>query len=322
MSMVEMATDAVPSVRRQEWLPERRRKPESATDGLARALGLFSIGLGAAELLAPRRVSQLAGADERSLLVRALGMREIASGVGILMGRRPKSWVWSRLAGDLMDMALLGAALNDRRAQRSRLTASLAAVAGVTALDYVAARRVDGRQQAEGARGAFRVRKTLAVNCPKEQAYAFWRNLTNLPRFMEHLEAVEIRDGERSHWTARAPAGGTVEWDAEMVEDVPNERIAWRSVEGADVPNRGSVEFASGPGGRGSLVRVDLAYEPPAGALGRAVAKLFGEEPEQQVEADLRRFKQVLETGEVPTTEGQPTGRRSLVGRVLTKWRE
>jgi uncharacterized membrane protein len=316
-----MATD-VTSARGEEWIPERRRGEQNATKGLARALGLFSIGLGAAELLAPRRVSKWAGADERSVLVRALGMREIASGVGILMGRRRRSWVWSRVAGDLMDLALLGAALNDRKAERNRLAASLAAVAGVTALDYVAARRVDGRVKGEQPSGAFRVRKTLALNCSREQAYAFWRNLENLPRFMEHLEAVEVRDERRSHWVARSPAGGSVEWDAEMVEDRPNERIAWRSVEGADVPNRGAVEFVTGPGGRGTFLRVELEYEPPAGALGRGVAKLFGEEPEQQVEADLRRFKQVLETGEVPTTEGQPTGARSLVGRVLTKWRE
>ena len=322
MSVVEMATEAAPWARGQERLPERRRDPGRETDSFTRALGFFSIGLGLAELATPRRVSRWAGAEERTLLVRALGMREIASGMGILLGRRPRSWVWSRVAGDLMDMALLGAALNDRRAERTRLGASLAAVAGVAALDYVAARRSNGRVTSNEPQGTFRVRKTLAVNCPREQAYAFWRNLENLPRFMEHLEAVELRDGGRSHWVASAPAGAKVEWDAEIVEDRPSERIAWRSVEGADVPNRGSVDFVDGPGGRGTFVRVDLAYEPPAGALGRGVAKLFGEEPEQQVEADLRRFKQVLETGEVPTTEGQPTGRRSLKGRVLTKWRE
>jgi uncharacterized membrane protein len=168
----------------------------------------------------------------------------------------------------------------------------------------------------------FEVRKTLAVNCAPAEAYAFWRNLRNLPRFMAHLEAVEVQDERRSHWVARAPGGTTVEWDAEIVEDQPNERIAWRSLESSDVPNSGTVRFEQAPGGRGTLVRVELRYEPPGGELGRSVAKLFGEEPEQQVDADLRRFKQVLEAGEVPTTEGQPEGRRGMAGRIAAMWSE
>ena len=153
------------------------------------------------------------------------------------------------------------------------------------------------------------VKKAITVNRPPEEAYTFWHDFRNLPRFMKHLEDVQMTDNGRSHWKAKAPAGTTVEWDAVVVDDRPNELIAWRSLDGADVDNSGSVRFAPAPGGRGTEVRVELHYNPPGGALGATIAKLFGEEPEQQVQDDLRRFKQVLETGEVVYSEATVHGR-------------
>jgi uncharacterized membrane protein len=150
----------------------------------------------------------------------------------------------------------------------------------------------------------------VTIKRPVEEVYRFWRDLTNLPRFMIHLESVKPADNERTHWKANAPAGRTVEWDAEVVEDTPNQRIAWRSLEGSQVPNSGSVSFAPAPGEGGTEVRVELSYDPPGGALGKVVAKLFGEEPQQQITDDLRRLKQVLETGEVVLSEGSPEGTR------------
>jgi uncharacterized membrane protein len=132
-----------------------------------------------------------------------------------------------------------------------------------------------------------------------EQVYEFWRDFRNLPRFMEHLESVELLEGRRSRWRAKAPVGSNVEWEAEIVEDRPNEMISWRSLPGSEVDNTGSVRFLPAPGGRGTEIRVALEYDPPGGRLGAKVAKLFGEAPEQQVASDLRRLKQVLETGEV-----------------------
>jgi uncharacterized membrane protein len=143
------------------------------------------------------------------------------------------------------------------------------------------------------------VRQTLTITRAPEEVYAFWRDFRNLPQFMSHLEAVQVIDDRRSRWTARAPAGRTVEWEAEIVEDRPGELIAWRSLPDADVPNSGWVRFARAPGDRGTELIVELQYDPPAGALGAAIAKLLGEEPNEQVKGDLRRFKQVLETGEV-----------------------
>jgi len=152
------------------------------------------------------------------------------------------------------------------------------------------------------------VRKAITISRPGEELYRFWHDFTNLPRFMSHLESVEVTGPDRLHWRAKAPAGMTVEWDAEIVEDRPNALIAWRSLEGADVYNTGSVRFVPAPGGRGTEVRVVLHYVPPGGRIGAWFATLFGEAPEQQIHDDLRHFKQVMETGEVVLSDASFDG--------------
>jgi len=141
------------------------------------------------------------------------------------------------------------------------------------------------------------VQQVVTIKKPPEELYRFWRDFTNLPRIMDHLESVTVEDGKRSHWRARAPAGNSVEWDAEIINDEPNRVIAWRSLENASVANAGSVRFIPAADNRGTEVRVTLDYIPPAGRAGAIVAKLFGEEPSQQVKDDLRRFKSVMENG-------------------------
>jgi uncharacterized membrane protein len=153
-----------------------------------------------------------------------------------------------------------------------------------------------------------RVNSSITVNRPPSEVYGFWRNLENLPRYMRHLKSVTVIDERRSHWVVRAPAGRTVEWDAEIINDVPNELIGWRSTEGSKVQSGGSVRFDPAPGGRGTVIRVELQYNPPGGLIGAAISKLFGEEPTQQIHEDLHSLKQVLEAGEIPTTAGQPAG--------------
>ena len=153
------------------------------------------------------------------------------------------------------------------------------------------------------------VEESVTVNKSPAELYAFWRNFENLPSFMNHLNSVTTIDEKRSRWEAKAPAGTTVSWEAEIINDQRNALIAWRSLGGATVDNAGSVRFVAGPAGRGTEVRVVLDYIPPAGRVGAWVAKLFGEEPAIQVRDDLRRFKQVMETGETTSTEGQPSGR-------------
>ena len=284
---------------------------------LARGLGWFSIGLGLAEVIAPQGLAELIGvSDDRRVLVRMLGLREIASGIGILTRRRPAGWLWSRVMGDMMDLALLGGALISPGSRRNKVLAATAAVAGVTVLDVICSQQLSRPQGESTETGTVVVKKAIRVNRSPEEPYRFWRDFQNLPRFMKHLESVRVTGENRSHWTAKAPAGMTVEWDAEITDDRPNELIAWRSLEGADVENSGSVRFERAPGGRGTAVKVEMLYSPPAGVVGAGVAKLFGEEPNQQVQEDLRRLKRVLETGEVITTEGQPAGRSSS-----TSWR-
>jgi len=296
---------------------ETQRRLKGVDDkGLARGLGWFSLGLGLAEVMAPQSVAKLIGArgDHRGLL-RALGMREIASGVGILTQRRPTGWLWSRVGGDAMDLALLGAALSSGKARRNRVAAAAAAVAGVTVLDMLCSQQLSRRSGAATRSGVIRVQKTVTINRSPEELYRFWRDFQNLPRFMNHLGSVQVIGDKRSHWVARGPAGMRVEWDAEVIEDRSNEVIKWRSLEGSDVDNVGSVRFERAPGGRGTVVRVEIEYSPPAGVIGAGLAKLFGEDPEWQLKDDLRRFKQVMEAGEVVTTEGQPAGRPSSTSR-------
>lgn len=144
-----------------------------------------------------------------------------------------------------------------------------------------------------------RVKKAITINRPLEEVYRFWRDLANLPRFMAQIESIEVRDERRSRWVAGGPAGKRVEWDVEIIEDRPNERIAWRSASDGEVGGAGSVRFRRAPGGRGTEVVAEVGYHPPGGPIAAAVAKLIGEEPGRQVDGDLHRLKQVLETGEV-----------------------
>jgi uncharacterized membrane protein len=153
-----------------------------------------------------------------------------------------------------------------------------------------------------------RVERAITVNKPRHEVYRFWRNLENLPQFMQHLQSVRVTGDRQSHGVATAPAGRKVEWDAEIINEIENELIGWRSLEGSQVDNAGSVHFKDSADGRGTEVRVLLQYNPPAGVLGATVAKLWRQEPGQQIHEDLRRFKTIMEAGELPSTEGQPHG--------------
>jgi uncharacterized membrane protein len=175
---------------------------------------------------------------------------------------------------------------------------------------YYGVRREVGRHAASVPDGerSIRVEKVITVNKPIDVVYDAWRDVTSLPRILSHLRSVTEIGAGRTHWVANAPLGQTVEWDAETMVDQENRVISWRSVGDSIAPNVGAVRFQEAPGERGTEVRVRLEYTPPLGSLGATVAKLFGEEPGMQVEDDLRRFKTLLETGEVPTTERQPHG--------------
>ena len=273
-------------------------------DVVAQGLGWFSVVLGAAQLAAPRRVARLIGVKDdgqHSAAMRAVGVREVATGVGILARPRPARWLWGRVIGDAIDLALLARA--DTK-ERGRTAAAMAAVAGVTVPDVLESARL---AQANDVSSEVSVTKTITVRKAPREVYDFWREFENFPRFMAHLESVSAMR-QRSHWVVKAPGGRTVEWDAEVVDDQPWSLISWRSLPEADVANWGTVRFVIAPADQGTEVHVELGYRPPAGKLGGTIAKLFGEEPATQLADDLRRFKQVIETGEVVVSEGSPRG--------------
>lgn len=152
-----------------------------------------------------------------------------------------------------------------------------------------------------------KAQRAVTVNRPRADIYRFWRDFANLT-FLKHLKSVTVKDDKHSHWVAKGPADKTIEWDAAIVKEVENERIEWESVQGSDMISGGLVLFKDAPGNRGTEIQVVLVYDPPAGTLGAAFAKLFGDNPSQMVREDLRHLKQLLETGEIPTINGQPKG--------------
>ena len=322
---------------------------------MARGLGYLSLGLGFSQLLAPRWFSRTIGVaprDENDTIVRLIGLREILAGTGLLTSGNPAPWVWLRVGGDLMDLALLGRAAASKDVDHERVNGALAGTVAVTAMDVLSGvgatagsngngnghgngnglpYRMNGKGASpyggsnpgptalltslgdkirDGVLGGKAVTKSITIGRPASELYGYWRRLENLPSFMRHLESVHELDGRRSHWVATAPLGMKVEWDAEITDEVQDERISWRSVEGSSVNHAGTVRFVPAPGDRGTEVHVELTYQPPAGPIGVAVAKLAGEEPSQQISEDLRRLKQVMETGTVIHSEATDGERR------------
>lgn len=294
---------ALRSAKREERAPVRRR---------GRALGLVSLGLGLAQVAAPHAVRRLSGVDDSATsrsVVPLVGARELVHAAGLLAGRRVGPWAWTRVAGDAMDLASLAVALGNRTGRRrGRLVGVTGAVLGITALDVLTAVQAT---RARGGGGTVELTATTTVRRPVEEVYSFWRDLENLPSFMTHLEEVRVTGGKTSRWRATAPFGKTVEWDAEITDEEPGVRIGWRSTGDADVPNTGKVWFVPAPDDVSTEVHVVMAYDIPGGKIGKAVARYFGEEPHQQLDDDLRRFKQVLETGEVVRSDGAPWGKRA-----------
>lgn len=287
-----------------QWAAPRRRRRRT---GSTNALGLTSVALGVPLVARPAQVLGLVGladAEDRRSTATLVGARELAAAAGLL-AVPSRFWLWARVAGDAMDLALLGNALGSRRKDdQARTRVALGVVAAIGLVDLVAAASY------RRAGGPLVLTATTTVQATPAQAYAFWRRFEQLPTFMEHLEEVTT-DGRRSHWVAAAPLGKRVAWDAETTTDVPGERIAWTSVGRGAVRTEGEVRFVKAPGDRGTEVHVAMRYDLPAGRLGQAFARYFGQDPHQQLDDDLRRFKQVLETGEVMRSDGAPWGKRA-----------
>lgn len=212
---------------------------------------------------------------------------------------------WSAIVGGGA-LAVLGLTRGSR--------AGLALAAGGGLLAYAGAR-------AATRSGQLTATSTMQINCSPEEAYRFWRNFENLPLFMRHLDSVSILGNRRSRWIAAGPLGSQLQWDAEIVAERENELISWRSLPGSDLDVDGYVEFRKAPGNRGTFISANVIYTPPAGRMGGAVARLLGKDPSFLMRQDLRRFKALIEAGEIPTVEGQSHGPRSgvvAIARLLS----
>jgi uncharacterized membrane protein len=282
-------------------------------------LGWLSVGLGLTGLLAPRQLGRAIGVPAVDLL-QFIGVRELATGAALLTKKNAEPWLWSRLVGDAMDVSVLAAALRSNTGTPRRTWAALSVVAAIGAVDFAAA--LNSRAQRVGSRKADEfLEHSIIINRPPAACYEFWRNLSNLPQFMPRLESVTVLDQSRSYWRVRGPGGLHVGWGARIVVDDAGQQISWHSEEGSELRNAGTVRFSAAPGNRGTLVRLQMHYQPPVGRTAVKLAKLIGSDPNAELREDLRRFKRLLETGEIPTTQGQPSGRRSLLGRAFREGR-
>jgi len=293
--------ESVMTKRNVQRYPDRPADGSSTVRSLTNGLGWFSIGLGLAELIAPGALAEMIGVrsgPKNRTILRFYGLREVAAGIGILAQPRPAGWLWARVAGDAVDLSSLLAAAGGRRNDKGKVGFAIASVAGVTALDvYCAQQLSSGGQSGPGESASTKVVRTIIVDRPIEEAYNFWHDFENLPRFMTYLASVRYTSDRRTHWIAKGPAGAPIEWDAQTVADEPNRLIAWKAVEGSQFDNSGSVRFERAPGNRGTLLRVEVDYSGnrAAAALGKVLQMDVG----RRIMHDLRNFKQVLELGEV-----------------------
>jgi uncharacterized membrane protein len=287
---------------------------------IAESLGWLSVGLGVAALFAPRTIGRLSGLDDKQGLIRLVGARELASGVGLLSQPNKTPWLWARVMGDAIDLAVLATAHGQTQRGRSRALATAAVVAAITAADAAASLRHSKFRRDDVAPDVY-VDRSIIVNKTPQECYAYWRDLRNIASFTRGLEKVIPLDERRSRWIAKVPGRADLEWIAELTEDKPGERLQWRSAEGAPFKHAASVSFRVAPGNRGTIVTVGMHYHTPGGSVGATVARFLGPDPFGEVRENLRRFKQLIETGEIPTTTGQPSGRRSLLGLLFPEGR-
>jgi uncharacterized membrane protein len=218
-------------------------------------------------------------------------------------GLNGRSIAWSRWGAIVGGSALAVYGLT----RRSKTGAAVAAAGGLLAF---------GGSRIPSEPASIHAEASFTVNVPQEEAYRFWLNLENLPRFMSHLESVRDLGNGQSEWVARGPLQMPIKWTAQVVDKREGQWLVWRSEPNSVLPNNGSVQFRRAPGNRGTEVTVAMQYMPPAGPVGKTFAKLFGKDPSQAIYEDLRHFKQLMEAGEIATTVGQSHGRRSAKIRL------
>jgi uncharacterized membrane protein len=320
---------AGPAGSEADWQPESAwRDPYSYTEDkppfavtdrqLGLALGWFSVGLGLLQILAPRGLGRAMGVGHHPVIMRLCGVRELVSGVGLLSERSPAAFAWSRVAGDALNLVLLRSALRSPGSSKAKIAAAATLMASVTAIDIFASQQMT-RSALARPKEPLRAKLAISIAATPDKLYAFWRNVENLPKFMQNVVSVTAVTPLQSHWVANAPAGTQIEWDSEIVDDQPNKLIAWRTLPDSDFSHHGIVSFEPEPAGTGTTIHVDLYYRAPGGTFGIGLARILGEDPGSHLMQTLRRLKQLVETGAVVTPKTEPMGIRRILGRVLMK---
>ncbi len=278
--------------------------------GLARGLGWFSLGLGLFEVIAPRRLADFFSLEDQEGLIRTYGVREILNGCGVWAAKNPTPWVWGRVGGDLLDLATLATGLSDDNPERGRVLFGLAGLTGVTLVDLVVAERLR-RTKAAGAEEQHEVVRSLTVHGSPEELLARWRDAETLSQVMAHFAEVHGAGPDEQHWQLRLPATQGLAWTARNLPRQDEGVLGWQSLPGATLPNEGSVSFRPSTGAdRGTVATLRFRFDPPGGAFGDSLTALLGAAPGLIASQALRRFKSLVETGEIPTTENQPAARR------------
>jgi uncharacterized membrane protein len=274
--------------------------------GIAAGLGIFSIGLGAVELLAPGTVAKLLGARQPSW-VRWFGLREIAAGLGILSGKGTAFWVWSRVFGDFLDLTALVKLATLRKRNEPQTGVAAAAVLGVTALDIWCATELSKQGDEDT-----RIVEKITVGRPAEDLYEMWRDPATLAQIHAHIADVAPAEEGMTHWILKEYP---LEWDAKWIEQEPGKRLCWRSVNG-NLYTAGCVGFEAAPGDRGVEVTLSLHYRF-GGLSPLQAANFFRVIPEKLTRHALRRFKSLAETGEIPSLDRNPSARSGATANLI-----
>ena len=281
---------------------------------VARALGWFSVGLGLTELFSGQEMDRYLGTGGHEGTLRLFGLREIAAGAIILAQKEPSAGsVWSRVGGDVMDLVFLGKALEKQRnrTKHERLSVATATVAAVTALDVFCAWRLGRTSGPEETteEDATRVETNLTIGRSPEELYALWRDPQTLPQVMGHFATVTVQDADRAHWVINGPVKTSLQWDTQIVQEEPGRMLRWYSAQGAKIPNGGTVQFSPAPAGRGTVATLRIDFDPPGGSFAKGAAKALGIVPQVLADKALRRFKSLVEAGEIPTLQDNVSAR-------------
>ena len=278
---------------------------------IARGLGWFSLGLGLLETAATGPLARFLGAENKTLL-RVYGAREITAGLGILASSQPASWMWSRVAGDALDLAGLLRLLASPKAERANVVFATANVAAITALDVWCAWKLS-----RGAAKPHHVVKTITIGKPADELYEFWRDPQRLAQIMDHVATVTATGDRTTRWTLKNSLGPEISWESEFADEKPGEMLRWQSIPGGALESDGVVRFAPAPGDRGTEVTLNFRIQPPGGAAGNVVANALSLVPETLGLHALRRFKALAETGEIPTLERNSTARANAAANLI-----